>query len=194
MTDIHLKPAHSRLAALALLAIAVAMLFSITVVPVWAVNAGYQARLDDLNDQLLRYERIADHDVELRRYFTTLQQAQSSDGHLLRSNSPMLAAAEIQAALEKVTDASDAHLVSTRILEPDEADEGNLTRVALSVRARGTLQDLVQSIHSLESNPMLLFVDDFAMQLANTRRIRGQEPQRYFEASFTLAGYMAKAQ
>lgn len=184
----------SRLAAVALLVLTLGASLSVTALPVWMLNSRYQSEVDDLHQRQTRYESIRDKDAELRRYLASLQRAQASSGHLLRSDTLMVAAAEMQAALEKIADSNNTPLLSTNILESDDDQEDGLQRVALSVRSRGTLPDLVESIHAIEASPTLFFVEDLMMKLASTRRIRGQEPQTIFEATFTLVGYMAELQ
>lgn len=184
----------ARAAAVALLVVALGVTLSVTALPVWLVNSEFQDELDGLQERLTRYEHIAESDADLRRYLARLERAQASGGHLLRSESPMVAAAEMQAALEKIADANDTQLISTQIVEYEGKDDAELVRVALSVRARGMLGQLIESVHALEASPTLFFVEDFVMQTANTRRARGQEPQKIFETTFTLVGYMATLQ
>ncbi len=196
MTSRSIGPVGSRSAAIVLFLIALGVSFSVTAVPVLVLNSGYQRDLDDLHRQLVRYESIAAKDSELRGHLASLQRAQASSGHLLRSDSLMVAAAEMQADLEKIADAHETQLVSTRILDADgdAEDEVGLMRVALDVQARGTLENLVNSVYALEASPTLFFIEDFSSRIASMRRMRGQEPQSIFEARFTLVGYMAEMQ
>ncbi|HMB72319.1 MAG TPA: type II secretion system protein GspM [Gammaproteobacteria bacterium] len=182
---------HSRLLACGIALTLVATILSLTVVPVWAVNAHMRSSIADLSDRLVRYESISEHDALLRRHYARLTEARSSTGQLLKSESESVAAAEIQRALRSITDDNEASLLSTQMLPSSELDEEGLQPVGLRVRIRGTLPSVIHSVYELESNSMLLFLENFSLRIAGDRRLGNTPATRYFEAHFDVIGLMS---
>jgi hypothetical protein len=191
MKAVDLQPTQRRILAVAILCAAAVALLSVTVVPIWLANRNLSAHIDELSEQLVRYESIAEQDSHLRDHYARLTQARSSSGQLLKSESESVAAAEIQRALRSITDDNDADLLSTQILPAADLDEEGLRPVGVRVRIRGTLPSVVESIYDLESNSMLLFLENFSLQIAGDRRVGNSPITRSFEAHFDVIGLMS---
>jgi len=97
-----------RQVAVAILVAIVAVLLSITVLPVWLANASRQDTLDQLQQRLSQYERIAAQDSDLLPQFKELKQAQLSAGNYLKSNTVAVAGAELQRMVKDITAANRA--------------------------------------------------------------------------------------
>ncbi|MDH4108018.1 MAG: type II secretion system protein GspM [Gammaproteobacteria bacterium] len=177
-----------RMLALGILGFIVAAILSVTVLPLWLVNSGYQARIDQLQERLQRFGAIAAQDPELRRRFADLQRAQSSRGHFLAGDSEATAAAELQRIIKEISSANGTQLLSTQILPA--ADEDGMLRIGLRVRISGAMPGLMESVYDLESNEVFLFLENFSMRQATGRRIRATVPLEGFEANFDLIAYM----
>ncbi len=185
-------PATRRRAiAVSILCLATIAALGVTVVPIWLVNRSLGTRIEDLGELLVRYENIVEQDSEIREYYTRLTEARSSSGQLLKSESASVAAAEIQRALRSITDENDAALLSTQILPTADLDEEGLQPVGVRVRIRGSLPSVVQSIYDLESNSMLLFLENFTLRIAGDRRVGNSPLTRSFEANFDVIGLMS---
>jgi hypothetical protein len=191
MRNTSLQPSQRRTLAASLLCLVVVGILSFTVVPIWLVNRSMDSRIEELADLLVRYENIAAQDAHLRDHYARLTEARSSSGQLLKSESESVAAAEIQRALRAITDSNDAELLSTQILPAAELDEEGLQPVGVRVRIRGTLPSVVESVYDLESNSMLLFLENFSLRIAGDRRLGNSPVTRYFEAHFDVIGLMS---
>lgn len=194
MKAVTMRRSHRRALACAILLTLTAAVLSVTVVPLWVVNANMRTSIRDLSNQLVRYESIAEQDTELRRHYAKLTEARSSSGQLLKSESESVAAAEMQRAVRSITDANQASLLSTQILPAADLDEEGLQPVGLRVRIRGALPGVIQSVYELESNSMLLFLENFSLRIAGDRRLGNEPATRFFEAQFDVIGLMSVLQ
>jgi hypothetical protein len=194
MSIAKMSPGRRRAIAISILCVVTVAALGITVVPIWLVNRNLGSRIEELGDLLVRYENIVEQDSEIREYYTRLTEARSSSGQLLKSESASVAAAEIQRALRSITDGNDAALLSTQILPATDLDEEGLQPVGVRVRIRGTLPSVVKSIYDLESNSMLLFLENFSLRIAGDRRVGNSPLTRSFEANFDVIGLMSVLQ
>jgi len=191
-----LTPVQSRRLSIGLLAAAVLLLLAVTVLPVYAVNASYENRIASMQERLHRMQHIAAQDEELRQRYSALRRTQSSRGYFLEGDSEAVASADLQRILKSVTSQHDTQLMSTQILPA--ARENTLTRIALRVRVRGQMPGIVESVYALESNPVLLFIDNLSIRSAVSvrQRLRAQpqaQAQQAFDAEFDLIAYVAEA-
>lgn len=182
---------QSRALAVCLLLLALSGLFSATALPIWLVNDNLQERVDDAREKLARYNSITQQDRQLRQYYSRLTRTRSSSGQLLQSESEAVAAAEMQRVMRAIADANFTELVSTQILPSSALDEEGLRPVGLRVRVQGTLPGLIRTIYGLESNSMLLFLEEFSLRIASNRRIGQESAVRRFEANFDVIGFMS---
>jgi hypothetical protein len=194
MSIAKMSPGRRRAIAISILCVVTVAALGVTVVPIWLVNRNLGSRIEELGDLLVRYENIVEQDSEIREYYTRLTEARSSSGQLLKSESASVAAAEIQRALRSITDGNDAALLSTQILPATDLDEEGLQPVGVRVRIRGTLPSVVKSIYDLESNSMLLFLENFSLRIAGDRRVGNSPLTRSFEANFDVIGLMSVLQ
>jgi len=183
-----LDPRQRRIFALAILLAVVLAGLSVTALPVWLANANYQARLDQLQERLQRFEQIASQDPLLRRRYSELQRTQATRGHFLNSDSEATAAAELQRIIKDITAANGTQLLSTQILPA--ANEDGMLRISLRVRISGALPGIIESVYDVESNGVFLFLENFSLRQAAARRIRANVAVDSFEANFDLVAYM----
>jgi len=189
-----LTPTRSRRLAITVLVAAAVLLLSVTILPVWALNAGYRDRIDTMQERLVRLQRIAEQDEELRGRYADLRRTQSSRGYFLQGDSEAVASADLQRILKTLTAQHDTQLMSTQILPAGK--ENALTRIALRVRVRGQLPGIVESLYALESNPVLLFIDNLSVRgAASVRQRLRQQAQtgQSFDAEFDLIAFVAAA-
>ena len=177
---------RQRQLAVVLLVIAVIALLSITALPIWAANASRQASLDEGMERLQRYEQIAIRDEELLPQYEALIRQQKSAGNHLRSDTPAVAGAELQRLVKTITSANSTKIMSTQILPI--AEERGFVRVALKVRLRGTLPEIMQSFYDIETDDVYMFLDNVSLR---DNMIGRSGPQiRQMDAEFDLIAYM----
>jgi general secretion pathway protein M len=185
---------QQRRLAIGLLVVAVLLLLSVTILPVATANRTLNSELDALHERLQRLEAIASQDEELRARYAQLRRNQATRGYFLQGDSEAVASADLQRILKDITSAHATQLMSTQILPA--VSEDSLTRVSLRVRIRGPMEGLVESLYELESNSVLLFLDNITIRTAVSirQRLRVTNPNPPFEANFDLTAYMTEAQ
>ena len=186
-----LSKTQQLLLAITILMVAVVSLLAIILLPIWSVNSTYAGRIDRQQELLARLEKLtAQHDT-LRARHQALQQSRTGSGQTLVSDSPAMAAAELQRIVKTTTGKNAIQLMSTQILPAVE--EQDFTKIALRVRIHGPLSGLVEAIYDLEARSLFLFLDNLTMYPASTRnRLRTSVVNRPFEASFDLVAYMTE--
>lgn len=185
---IDLDTKQQRQLAIGILVLAVFLLLSVTVGPVWYANASRQALLDEAQERLTRYEQIAARDKELLPQYEALRQAQKSAGNQLRSDTAAVAGAELQRRVKDITAVHQAQIISTQIL-PVASEEG-FVRIALRVRLRGALPSLLESIYDIETNDVHMFLDNLSLRNNSAGMRQRQLVVRPMEAEFDLIAYM----
>lgn len=184
----NLDQQQQRQMAIAILLSVVVVILGVTAGPVWYANASRQAALDDAQERLQRYEQIATRDLELLPQYEALRQSQKSAGNQLRSDTAAVAGAELQRKVKDITARHSAQIVSTQIL-PASEEEG-FVRIALRVRLRGVLPDLLRSIYDIETNEVHMFLDNLSLRNNAAGLRQRQMLIRPMEAEFDLIAYM----
>jgi len=179
---------EQRLVAIALLAVSLGVLLSVTVLPVWVVNASYQERIESLGGRLQAYARVTERDADLVPRFEALKRSQLRGGHYLRSETVPAAGAELQGLLKKLAGANGSQILSTQIL-PAAPEEG-FVRVTLKVRMRGELASVLKSLHAMETANVFLFIDKLSMRDSGIGRRPRQIVVKPMDVDFDLVAYM----
>jgi general secretion pathway protein M len=188
-----------QLLALAILALVVVLIFTLTVAPLWAINRHYMDTIDGLDHRLQILQRTASEGSGLRTQHEQLKRALASNRHYLKSTSEALAAANLQGVVKRISGSQGMEVLSTQILPASE--EEDFIRVTLKVRMRGALENAVKAFHALETGQPYLFLDNVSIR-GHARRIgsyrkgkvnysKGNVGQM-LNVDFDLIGYMQK--
>ena len=184
-----LNPKQRRLLALAILVLALGVVFSVSVLPVLLANQHYRETIASLESRLQKLQRAAAVGDSLQPQYEQLKRWQTSDAQYLKSNSAALAAAELQRLVKRVMVAKNAQVVSTQILTT-RAEEG-FDRVSLKVRLRGELENIVQAFHVLETGEPFVFLDNVSVRASRGRRVRGKvTTAQTLDVDMELIAYM----
>ena len=174
--------------AVAILGVAVAVVASLTVLPVYMANASRQGMLDQAQARLVRYQHIAERDRDLLPQYESLRSRQKAAGNHLRSDTVAVAGAELQRLIKQITARHEAQIVSTQILPA--ADEEGFVRIAIKVRVRGLLPAILQSIYDVETNDVHMFVDNLSIRNNAAGSRHRQLATLPIDAEFDLIAYM----
>jgi hypothetical protein len=179
---------NQRYAALALLGLAILIVLSLTVLPIYVANSSRQDTLDQAQDRLQRYRQVAIRDQELLPKYQEIRKRQKAAGNHLRSDTVAVAGAEMQRMVKQVTSRNQSQLISTQILP--SASEDGFVRVAIRVRLKASLPALLRLMYELETHEVHMFLDELSVR---TTRILKPTPQGFMppvEAEFDLFAYM----
>ena len=184
-----LNPRQRRLLALAILVLALGAVFGVTVLPVLLANQHYQDTITAQKSRLQQLQRAATIGDALKPQYEQLKRWQTTDAQYLKSNSAALAAAELQRLVKRIVVAKNAEVVSTQILTTRQ--EEGFDRVALKVRIRGGLENIVQAFHVIETGDPFVFLDNVSVRAGRGRRVRGKVAAlQTLDIDMELIGYM----
>ncbi len=184
-----------QLLALAILALVVVMIFTLTIAPLWAINRHYTNTIDGLNNRLEILQRTASAGSDLRSQHEQLKRSLTSNRHYLKSTSEALAAANLQGIVNRIAGSAGMEVLSTQNLPASR--EAGFTRVAVKVRMRGGLENTVKAFHALETGQPYLFLDNISVR-GHAKRINIAKVKRkvsygqMLNVDFDLIGYMLK--
>lgn len=106
----------------------------------------------------------------------------------LAGDTPALAAAELQNRIKRIVEREDALLVSSAFGQRDE--DAPVTPIAVSVRARSSVDALYEILAALESAAPLLFVDELAIQSRHRPGRPLRESKDELDLEFRVTGFM----
>jgi len=178
-----------RLLALAILALALGAVFSVTVLPVLLANQHYQDTITGLESRLQQLQRAAAIGETLQPQYEQLKRWQTTDEQYLKSSSAALAAAELQRLVKRIVVAKNAQVMSTQILTTRQ--EEGFDRISLKIRVRGELENIVQAFYVIETADPYIFLDNVSVRASRGRRVRGHTaPLQTLDIDMELIGYM----
>jgi general secretion pathway protein M len=195
-----LSQGKRRLLALLILALALGLVYALAVTPLLSLNTHYLDRIDDLERRL----RILDNKLasgdQLRSQQDHLKKQLDRNEQYLKSATEALAGADLQRIVKRQAQLSACEIMSTQPL-PSSQDAGFNT-VALKVRMRGKIDNLVRLFHSLETGKPHLFIDNLSIRsrIQHARKIDYQNGKNArvidmvetLDVEFDLKGYMMK--
>lgn len=176
--------------AVAILAAVLAVVLSVTALPIYVANASRQDTLDQAQARLVRYQHIAERDQKLLPQYEALRSRQKAAGNHLRSDTVAVAGAELQRLVKQITARHQAQILSTQIL-PASNEEGFI-RISLRVRLRGLLPAVLQSAYDLETDEVHMFLDNLSLRnnSLGSRQRQGQAQAPFMDAEFDLIAFM----
>lgn len=155
----------------------------------------YVTHTERLLDRLQNLQRLAATRPELEQSIHNIRNDERISGYFLPPTQPTLAAAELQQRIKSLVEGAGGTLSSIQALPVTE--EGGMVRVVVSVNTQGDMAMLQQTLHGLESQVPLLFVDNLDIyarpyrpryadgRLATTWRIQ-------LNSQFEVSGYLRK--
>lgn len=179
--------AGSRALALGLLLFALLAAIAALAAPLVLVHRHYDRKIDDLEDRLARYQRVAATRGELTR---RLEKMRALDGRrfYLKDSAPALAAGEIQ-DLEKSVIAEQGGRLASMQIQPHK-DEGAFRRIAVNVQVLGSIGTMQGILRALETNEPFLFVDNLNVRsLSAEAGKNAATPDVGLVVQFDLIGY-----
>lgn len=159
--------------------------------PVFFSQAQMRAEIEKKRQLLDAYQRILEEKRLSEKQFDAWKEAhREMQGRLFPAERPALASAELQAAIQKLAQASDVEIRSTRFLPPKQVE--TLAQLAVELSFRATLRALKQFLHRIETYDRLLVVPKITMTTAGpliqvNMEIRGFAPWKEEKARSSRA-------
>ena len=128
----------------------------------------YTQALDQAREQLQRYQRLLAARGEIEAGLAQIQQDSSTDAYYLEQAAPPLAATALQQRVGQVVQRNGGNVASSQILPA--AEEQGFTRVAIRLQLTGGIEMLQRTLHALESESPVLFVDNIQIRSRSIRQ------------------------
>lgn len=190
-----LKPAESRIAAILLLLVALALAY-LVLLHWWFVAPlqNIDGAMSDLRLTQARYAATIAEQPQLEKRLASLGQGQADSHAFLPERDPSAAAAGL---MQRVVDDAAAHAqdgsceVTQKMPVPDSPNghDGPYRRVSVSISLRCGMRPLVDLLYTLEHGTPYLFVSDFSLY-RNPVVAKNKASGAMLEVQFTLYGYV----
>jgi general secretion pathway protein M len=182
----------SRLAALSLLVVVLAAIYSFVVEPTITAYAGADQAIAEANEQLEHFERLAATRPALSEQMAELKQRQASQGFYLSGGTDALAAAALQDRLKSVIEGNGGTVRSIQPLAG--VDEQGFRRVTVRVQFTASTESMFRTVYALEAGTPLVFIEGLEIQSRIPRPSRDSvgepSPEPVLTAGFNLYGYL----
>jgi general secretion pathway protein M len=191
MTTAQPQFSRSRMLAVGLLVLLVALALGILLSPLaWLYNR-YDKILVQASDQLVRFQRVAATKPQVEARLAAVKAKDVRSG-FLKSSAPALAASEVQDRAKTLVEANGGRLNAIQILP--HKDEGRYRQVGVNIQLSANMPALRRILHALEGERPYLLVDNLTIrsfQNINYKPSPGIEPEMYIQfdvVGLTLSG------
>jgi len=190
-----LQPGNSRLTAILILVI-VLLLVYLTCFH-WFIlrHLEYSAEIDDLSEQLGRYQRVAEQRDEYEAILQGLLERKSDENLFLEGSDFNEAAAGMSERLSQMIGLQaegSCQIVSRQPVRPRV--EERFEKVTVNVRMRCGIGDLQKVLHALETGVPMVIADEVTIIKPRSRRRRSGQQQsdagELLDVRFNMSGYL----
>lgn len=191
-----MKPAESRIAAIVLLVVAVAIGY-FALVHWWFVSPqlAMADEMDDLRDTQRRYAAAIAERPQLEKRLASLEQGQTHSDAFLPGDDTNAAAAGL---MQRIVDVAAAHRedgacdVVQKMPVPSQEKAGDPYRkVTVNISLRCQMQPMTAVLHDIEEETPYLFLEDFSIYRNPVAARTGAAAP--MEVQFTVSGYIHAA-
>ncbi|HSK38230.1 MAG TPA: type II secretion system protein GspM [Arenibaculum sp.] len=163
--------AQKVLAVLLLLAV-LAAVWLLVVAPVISGRQEVASAQAEAADLLERYGRIAAQRPSLEARIAGTERRHAASGLHLEGETDALAAVQLQQIATRAVTAGRGEVTSMQPLQPELGPElgGGYRRIGLRLQFTGTIETLLQAVHTLEAGPPLLVVDNLEVRARTMTR------------------------
>jgi general secretion pathway protein M len=142
----------------------------------WAGQMGHlSARIEQSEDQLVRYRRMIQTLPDLRAELEDVRANETFKAFYFDAPTPALAGAELQRKVQDIVTAANGRLISTQILPgpPDESPP----RVRVRTQIQGSTETLLDVLYDIEQARPFLFVDQVSVRSSARPRQPARDPR-----------------
>ena len=175
--------------AVALLAVALGLVYLVVVGPLIDLGREYSDSVEDLEFRLARYRKVAAEKGYWTRRMQEIKQNSSVSEHYISKDTAALASADLQTLIKDTVNASGGELISTQVTPEQQEDQ--LTRISVRVRMNGSTRVLRDVLHAIETAKPLLWVDNVNLRPIRMPLRPGQKGVAdRLSIDFEVIGYM----
>jgi len=184
-----LSPRQSRVLALAILVVMVALLVLVLGGPVFWAHHHYNSAIEQQTDLLARYQRIGAMRPDLVKQIDAVN-AKVARKSFLKNTVPALAASEMQEIAKGVIESNGGKISSIQI--PEHKDDGLYRKITVNVQMSGSIGVIQKIFYLFETQQPYFFLDNVSVRPLAGRMFRvvpvpGAEPE--YVVQFDLYAY-----
>jgi general secretion pathway protein M len=186
-----LPPDRQRALAVGILVILLLAVYMVLVDPIVSMHQDYNQRVEQLQERLAGFQRIAASQQSLDKAYKQLRRtvAVQNSGYV-NGETEALAAAEMQGYVKRIVEENGGHLTSIQILSDNETDEP-APRIALKVQITGAIETVQKVFYALESGQPYVFLEDVYLHSRSAYTFRPNQPQLLqMDIRFNLYSYL----
>lgn len=187
-------PWISRLAAVLLLIVTIAAVYSFILEPILIGYGETNRQIEEAREQLSHYQRLAAARPALEKQMRQAATQPTSQASYLSGGTDALAAAGLQDRVNALIQDKGGSL---RSIQPMAGiDEQGFRRITLRVQMSATIEALFETLYALEAGTPILFVESLDIQSKLVRRRSNQTSVQavsdtpMLTVGFDLSGYM----
>jgi hypothetical protein len=160
------SPAISRAVAVMLLFGSVVFIISLFGLPIWWLHQHYDDAIQSLDDQRLRYARVAGNAPLIRDAIVTVREKDARQ-HYLQATNSTLAGAELQDLVRNAIESSKGRLISLQAQAAKE--ESGHQRVTVKAQYNAAMVPLLASLHAIENAKPYALIDTLSIRSVQGR-------------------------
>ena len=174
LKTIQLNPKQSRALAVLLALLAVAILAIILTAPVLWLHLRYDRAIEDFQDRLLRYQRVAVQQTELQKALDEVK-GKNSKKFFLKSTSSNLAGIELQDLARAAVENHGGRLSTIQIAPVKE--EERYWQLTVNITLFANASNLQRILHVMETQQPYMLIDNLLLRPGtNAAFYRGAKP------------------
>ncbi len=181
----------SKLAAVGLLLLLIALLIGGVVYPLMSLGQEYRERVEDLQFRLDRLQQVARNKDALTQRLERIKMLAQKNDAFLPTNTAALASAELQTRIKQTVSSAGGELSSTQVIP--ERNEENAVRIGVKMRLTGSTSMLRQVLQDFESGKPYLFIENLNIRpIRMPRNPRDKNPviEDRLSIDFDVIAYM----
>jgi general secretion pathway protein M len=185
--NLAVPPLLSRLLALGLLVLVIALAWIILVSPIRADFDAQQTRIQRGTELLQRYEKALDNEPNLRAEIEELRKNDGSPDPFLKGDSSQIIAANLQNQIQTLVAGEPGDIRSIQVL-PETEEEG-FEKIGLRVTLTAGIPTMQKIFYDIEASVPALFIDNLDVRTNVRRRRRNTESTNRVQIRFDVFGY-----
>lgn len=180
-------PLVSRLLALGLLVLVLAVAWVVGVEPMRVAFEEQDARIARASQLLERYERALDGEAELHAEIERLKVSGDGPDPFLTGANTQIIAASLQNRIQTMVAGEPGDIRSIQVL-PDDAEDG-FDKIGLRVTLTAGIPTMQKIFYEIESSMPALFIDNLDVRTNVRRRRRNTDTTNRVQIRFDVFGY-----
>ena len=182
-----IPPLVSRLLALGLLVVVIAIAWLAIVEPIRLAFDTQEARIVRAAQLMERYENALDDEANLRGEIERLRRSDGSPDPFLKGESSQIIAAKLQNQIQTLVAGEPGDIRSIQVLP--ETEEQGFEKIGLRVTLTAGIPTMQKVFYDIESSVPVLFIDNLDVRTNIRRRRRNTETTNRVQIRFDVFGY-----